>query len=75
MVLNAKNPKNYNYIRTLREWRAYKKMDKKAVAKALCVSESTYTRMENAPHKISIGNAVVLSKLFGCDMKEINFFE
>ncbi|KAF6569044.1 helix-turn-helix transcriptional regulator [Paenibacillus sp. EKM206P] len=62
-------------MKTLREWRAYKKLSKRKVAEVLGVSESTYVRMEETPYKLSIKTAMALSEFYQCDLREINFFE
>ncbi|WP_311080912.1 helix-turn-helix transcriptional regulator [Paenibacillus polymyxa] len=69
------NAESTIHMKTLREWRAYKKLSKRKVAEVLGVSESTYVRMEKRPYKLSIETAMALSEFYQCDLREINFFE
>ncbi|WP_342419831.1 helix-turn-helix transcriptional regulator [Paenibacillus sp. FSL H8-0168] len=61
--------------RTLREWRAYRKLSKTAVAEKLDIHTSTYTRMEERPETITMLESMELAKVFGCVVGEIIFFE
>jgi DNA-binding XRE family transcriptional regulator len=61
--------------RTVREWRAYRRLSKSEVAKQMKVHTQTYSRMEDKPENITLTYAVKLSSVFGCDPKEIIFFE
>lgn len=61
--------------KTLREWRAYLRLTKADVAHGLGVHPSTYARMEAHPEDVTVGEANVLAKIFGCEVSGINFFE
>ncbi|AIQ61830.1 hypothetical protein PSTEL_00450 [Paenibacillus stellifer] len=61
--------------KSLREWRFLRDLPKSAVAKGIGVHPSTYDRMEKNPLSISIANAVALASFFGCEVKQIKFFE
>ena len=62
-------------VKTLREWRAYKRLSKSEIAKALDVHPSTYTRMESRPADCTVREANILADVFGCAVEQINFFE
>lgn len=62
-------------LKTLREWRAYKRLSKAEIAKALGVHPSTYGRMENRPADVSVREANQLAEIFECEVAQINFFE
>ncbi|MNW47223.1 helix-turn-helix protein [compost metagenome] len=61
--------------KTLREWRAFKRLTKSKVAKFLDVHPSTYASMENKPMDVTVREAAILAELFECRVEEINFFE
>lgn len=61
--------------KTLREWRAFRRLTRKEVAKRLDVHPSTYARMENHPSDVSVLEANLLAEIFDCGVTEINFFE
>ncbi|OPG98964.1 hypothetical protein B2I21_07350 [Chryseobacterium mucoviscidosis] len=64
-----------NTFRTLREWRVYRRLEKRIIAQALDVHPSTYARMEDRPEDVSVSEANVLADVFQCELQEINFFE
>lgn len=66
---------NDNETKTLREWRAYKRMTKCGVAKEIGVHPATYARMENNPSSVSMREATLLAETFGCETSEIFFLE
>lgn len=61
--------------RTLREWRAKRKLNKAAMSKKLGVHASTYAKWENNPEEISIKEAIRISEVLGCRVRDIIFFE
>ncbi|MNI39653.1 helix-turn-helix protein [compost metagenome] len=61
--------------KTLREWRAFKRLTKAKVAKHLDVHPTTYASMENRPMDVTVREAVILAEIFECKVEEINFFE
>lgn len=61
--------------RTLREWRALKKMDKQDLATAIGVHPSTYAKWEDHPADIKIKEAVRIAEVLNCDVSDIIFFE
>ncbi|MFD1179665.1 helix-turn-helix domain-containing protein [Paenibacillus puldeungensis] len=61
--------------KTLREWRAFCRLNKKEVASLLGVHISTYAKMEDDPVKIQIKYVPKLAEVFGCDTRDIIFFE
>lgn len=67
--------KSATNVKTVREWRAYRRMTKSEAAKAVGVTPPTYTRMENNPSDISIRASEKLASIFQCDVREINFFD
>ncbi|MHA7580431.1 helix-turn-helix transcriptional regulator [Paenibacillus vandeheii] len=61
--------------RTIREWRAYRKLTKSAMALKLGVHNNTYKRIEEQPEKLEIEEAMRLAEALECKMSEIIFFE
>lgn len=61
--------------KTVREWRAYRRLTKSEVAKQMNINIQKYSRMEDRPENITLTYAVKLSSVFECDPKEIIFFE
>ncbi|PYE52529.1 helix-turn-helix transcriptional regulator [Paenibacillus barcinonensis] len=61
--------------RTLREWRAYRKYTKSAMAAKLGIHNSTYKRIEDYPEKTTFEEAVKLAEALECQISEIIFFE
>ncbi len=61
--------------RTVREWRAYLKLTRNEMAEKLDIHPSTYSRMENHPGTIRMDDAAALAEAFGCNVKDIIFFE
>lgn len=62
-------------VRTLEEWRAVKKLSKSAIARILDCHPSTYAKLEDNPGNITVETALVLSVVFGCEVKQIKFFK
>lgn len=61
--------------RTIREWRAYRRLQKGEMASRMGVYISTYSRMENEPQEIKMKDAEKLASIFGCSLYDIIFFE
>ncbi|MDQ1233315.1 transcriptional regulator with XRE-family HTH domain [Paenibacillus sp. SORGH_AS306] len=61
--------------KTIREWRAFRKLTKTKIASELRIHVSTYTRMEDRPSSVSMEDAVKLSEVFQCEVGNIIFFE
>lgn len=61
--------------KTVREWRAFRRMTKGAVAKEIGVHPATYARMENNPSTITIRHVALLADVFGCNADDIFFLE
>lgn len=61
--------------RTVREWRAFRKLTKSSIAARLGVHSGTYKRMEDHPEKTTFEEALRLADVFGCKVGEIIFFE
>lgn len=61
--------------RTLREWRALKKLDKQDLATAIGVHPSTYAKWEDHPAEIKIKEAVRIAEVLNCNVSDIIFFE
>lgn len=61
--------------KTLREWRAFRRLSKAAIAQSLGVHPSTYARMENRPGEVSVREANLLAQAFDCEVGDINFFD
>ncbi|MBA9088703.1 DNA-binding XRE family transcriptional regulator [Fontibacillus solani] len=64
-----------NKFKTLREWRAFRRLPKNQIAKALEVHPSTYNNMEDNPQDVTVREATILAEIFECKVEEINFFE
>ncbi|MEF2965088.1 helix-turn-helix transcriptional regulator [Paenibacillus sp. M1] len=62
-------------VKTLREWRAYRRLPKAQIAKILSVHPSTYAKMEDRPGDVSMNDARILAEIFECRLEEINFFD
>ncbi|MNC09005.1 helix-turn-helix protein [compost metagenome] len=62
-------------VKTLREWRAYRRLSKAEIAKVLGVHPSTYSRMETRPADITVKEATILADVLTCEVGEINFFD
>lgn len=62
-------------LRTLREWRVFRRATKAEIAQALGVHPSTYARMEDRPEDATVKEAILLAEFFECEVEEINFFE
>lgn len=61
--------------RTVREWRAFRKYSKSAMAAQLGVHGSTYRRIEDNPDQLSLSEALRLAEVLDCQVGEIIFFE
>ncbi|MDN4069985.1 helix-turn-helix transcriptional regulator [Paenibacillus vini] len=61
--------------RTIREWRAYRRLQKGEIATRMGVFISAYSRMENEPEEIEMKDAEKLASIFGCSLYDIIFFE
>lgn len=61
--------------RTIREWRAFKKLTKAKVAELMGKHASTYARLEDNPGSITIEDAIKLAEVFECDVRDIIFFD
>lgn len=61
--------------RTLREWRAKRKLNKQDVSKRLGVAPSTYAKWESNPADMKIADAVRISEVLECKLSDIIFFE
>ncbi|MNP68181.1 hypothetical protein D3C76_1640980 [compost metagenome] len=61
--------------RTVREWRAFRRLSKKEIAYRMGVHLSTYANMEDHPEEIKMKHAHQLSAIFGCEIHDIIFFE
>lgn len=61
--------------RTMREWRAYLKMNKSDTAKKIGVHPSTYAGWEEYPTNIKMGDTIRIAQAFGCGVDQIVFFE
>lgn len=66
---------HHQHRRTIREWRAYRKLTKSKIANNMKVCISTYTRMENRPESVSMHEAAELADVFECKVRDIIFFE
>ncbi|WP_211750413.1 helix-turn-helix transcriptional regulator [Paenibacillus sp. Marseille-Q4541] len=66
---------HHQHRRTIREWRAYRKLTKTKIADSMKVCISTYTRMENRPESVSMQEASELADVFECRVRDIVFFE
>lgn len=61
--------------RTLREWRALRKLDKQDMANVIGVHPSTYSKWEDRPEEIRIREAARIADALDCNVKDIIFFE
>lgn len=61
--------------KTIREWRAYRRLTKADVARIMAVDIKTYMKMEDNPENISMIRAVKLAEIFQCEVHNIIFFE
>ncbi|WP_027085439.1 helix-turn-helix transcriptional regulator [Cohnella panacarvi] len=61
--------------KTLREWRAYKNLDKQDIAAAIGVHPSTYAKWEAKPSDMKIREAVRVAQALECEVSAIIFFE
>ena len=65
-----------NQKRTIREWRAFRRLNKKKLAEFIGVSFPTYHKWENGrAGEIRFRQAILLSKAFQCEVDDIIFFE
>ncbi|GIO42533.1 helix-turn-helix transcriptional regulator [Paenibacillus apis] len=61
--------------RTLREWRAFRRLSKTAISSRMGVHISTYTNIEEHPWEIKMKYAIKLAEIFECEVHDIIFFE
>jgi Predicted transcriptional regulators len=61
--------------RTVREWRAFRRLTKTEIARRLDVHLSTYINMEDHPEEIKMKYANRLADIFECELHDIIFFE
>lgn len=65
-----------NTKRTLREWRVFRRLNKKKLAKFVGVSFPTYHKWENGRSgEIKFRQALILAMAFQCELDDIIFFE
>lgn len=64
-----------NVKRTLREWRAFLKLNKQEMARMLGIHPATYSKWEDKPEEIRVCDVVKIANVLKCDVSEIIFFE